>query len=142
MNKMHAFVLSILIFGCRMSCVRCTMSRGESEYNLQLAFDINTDRHTQWFYFRMRNLRQGRPYKLNMQNLMKTEAVYNLGMQPLAYSQVEMRRCVVPTPPSRSIARRIHLRRTAHHGAASSDKTVHDFVSRPGLETKGYDRAI
>ncbi|CAM9560623.1 unnamed protein product [Hapterophycus canaliculatus] len=61
---------------------------GESEYNLQLAFDINTDRHTQWFYFRMTNLRRGRPYKLNMQNLMKTEAVYNLGMQPLAYSQV------------------------------------------------------
>ncbi|CAB1120211.1 unnamed protein product [Ectocarpus sp. CCAP 1310/34] len=60
---------------------------GESEYNLQLAFDINTDRHTQWFYFRMSNIRRGRPYKLNMQNLMKTEAVYNLGMQPLAYSE-------------------------------------------------------
>ncbi|CAM9195003.1 unnamed protein product [Ectocarpus fasciculatus] len=60
---------------------------GDSEYNLQLAFDINTDRHTQWFYFRMSNLRRGRPYKLNMQNLMKTEAVYNLGMQPLAYSE-------------------------------------------------------
>lgn len=37
----------------------------------------------------MSNLRRGRPYKLNMQNLMKTEAVYNLGMQPLAYSEVE-----------------------------------------------------
>ncbi|CAN0227561.1 unnamed protein product [Pylaiella littoralis] len=58
-----------------------------SEYNLQLAFDINTDRHTQWFYFRLSNLRRDRLYKLNMQNLMKTEAVYNLGMQPLAYSQ-------------------------------------------------------
>lgn len=64
--------------------------RDTSEYNLQLAFDINTDRHTQWFYFRLSNLRRDRLYKLNMQNLMKTEAVYNLGMQPLAYSQVSM----------------------------------------------------
>lgn len=68
----------------------CFSARGESEYNLHLAFDINTDRHTQWFYFRMANLKKGRPYKLNMQNLMKTEAVYNLGMQPLAYSQVHV----------------------------------------------------
>ncbi|CAM9675104.1 unnamed protein product, partial [Laminaria digitata] len=60
----------------------------ESEYNLQLAFDINTDRHTQWFYFRMSNLRKGRSYKLNLQNLMKPHAMYNLGMQPLAYSEV------------------------------------------------------
>lgn len=61
----------------------------DSEYNLKLAFDINTDRHTQWFYFRVSNIRKGRSYKLNMQNLMKTEAVYNLGMQPLAYSEVQ-----------------------------------------------------
>lgn len=78
------------------------MSRGESEYNLQLAFDINTDRHTQWFYFRMKNLRRGRPYKLNMQNLMKTEAVYNLGMQPLAYSEVDTRGCLRRSHSARS----------------------------------------
>lgn len=64
------------------------VSRDDSEYNLHLAFDINTDRHTQWFYFSVTNLRKRRPYKLNMQNLMKSEAVYNLGMQPLAYSEV------------------------------------------------------
>lgn len=74
-------------------------SRDESEYNLHLAFDINTDRHTQWFYFRMSNLRKGRAYKLNMQNLMKTEAVYNLGMQPIAYSQVWCVRCFAFTRP-------------------------------------------
>lgn len=62
--------------------------RDESEYNLQLAFDINTDRHTLWFYFRMSNLRKGRLYKLNLQNLMKPHALYNQGMQPLAYSEV------------------------------------------------------
>lgn len=78
---------------CHSSCLLpffCPLPglRDESEYNLHLAFDINTDRHTQWFYFQMSNLRRGRAYKLNMQNLMKTEAVYNLGMQPLAYSEV------------------------------------------------------
>lgn len=36
----------------------------------------------------MTNLRKGRSYKLNMQNLMKPHAMYNLGMQPLAYSEV------------------------------------------------------
>ncbi|CAM9264204.1 unnamed protein product, partial [Ascophyllum nodosum] len=64
----------------------------KSEYNLQLAFDINTERHTQWFYFRMSNLRKARRYKLNMQNLVKTEAMYNLGMQPLAYSEMRARK--------------------------------------------------
>ena len=66
------------------------IARDKSEYNLQLAFDINTERHTQWFYFRMSNLRKARRYKLNMQNLVKTEAMYNLGMQPLAYSEVHL----------------------------------------------------
>lgn len=41
----------------------------------------------------MTNLRKGRSYKLNMQNLMKPHAMYNLGMQPLAYSEV----CATPS---------------------------------------------
>ncbi|CAM9652798.1 unnamed protein product, partial [Discosporangium mesarthrocarpum] len=59
----------------------------ESEYNLHLALDINTDRHTQWFYFRVGNTRPGRRYKFNIQNLLKGDSVYNLGMQPLVYSE-------------------------------------------------------
>ncbi|CAM9151585.1 unnamed protein product, partial [Phaeothamnion confervicola] len=59
------------------------------EYNLMLSFDINTERHTQWFYFSVGNARAGRSYKLNLQNLMKPDSVYSQGMQPLAYSERE-----------------------------------------------------
>jgi hypothetical protein len=63
------------------------MLAGDFEYNLQLSLDINTDRHTQWYYFRIRRTRRGRNYKFSIQNLLKAESVYADGMQPCVYSE-------------------------------------------------------
>ena len=57
------------------------------EYDLILRPDINTNRHTQWFYFRISNTRRGHSYKLNIINMMKTESLYEQGQRVLAFSE-------------------------------------------------------
>ena len=61
----------------------------EYEYDLILKPDINTRGHTQWYYFRVQNMRKGVTYKFNVINLLKPDSLYNSGMRPLYYSQVE-----------------------------------------------------
>lgn len=56
------------------------------EYNLTLRRDIRTVRHTQWFYFRASNTRAGQVYRFNIVNLLKSDSLYNHGMQPVVYS--------------------------------------------------------
>lgn len=63
------------------------MQVGEFEYDLLLRPDVATDGHTQWYYFRLSNIRAGVEYKFNMVNLMKPDSLYNQGMQPCVYSQ-------------------------------------------------------
>lgn len=58
----------------------------EYEYDLTLKPDLNTNRHTQWFYFECRNTRAGTTYKFNIVNLLKSDSLYNYGMRPLLYS--------------------------------------------------------
>ena len=59
----------------------------EFEYDLVLRPDINTNRHTQWYYFRISNTRAGYSYKLNIINMMKCESLYEQGMKVLAFSE-------------------------------------------------------
>jgi hypothetical protein len=40
----------------------------DNEYNLLMQNDINTQGHTQWFYFRVQNTRKGHSVKLNIIN--------------------------------------------------------------------------
>lgn len=40
----------------------------DSEYNLLMQNDINTQGHTQWFYFRVQNTRKGQSVKFNILN--------------------------------------------------------------------------
>lgn len=49
------------------------MQRNETEYNLTLQCDLFTDRHTQWFYFSVRNMRKGTTYTFNIINLLKVK---------------------------------------------------------------------
>ncbi|XP_069808017.1 cytosolic carboxypeptidase 3 isoform X2 [Dendropsophus ebraccatus] len=62
---------------------------GDYDYQLTLRTDLYTDRHTQWFYFRVKNTRAGVPYRFTIVNLMKPTSLYNQGMRPLMYSQID-----------------------------------------------------
>ena len=59
----------------------------ENEYDLLLKPDVNTNRHTQWFYFEIKNTRANRAYTFNVVNLLKSDSLYNQGMRPLMYSE-------------------------------------------------------
>ncbi|XP_029769641.1 cytosolic carboxypeptidase 2 [Terrapene carolina triunguis] len=60
---------------------------GPYEYELTLRMDLYTSKHTQWFYFRVRNTRKGIPYRFSIVNLMKPKSLYSMGMKPLLYSE-------------------------------------------------------
>jgi len=59
----------------------------EHEYDLRLLEDHNTCGHTQWYYFQVRNMEAGVPYRFNVVNLGKSDSLYNDGMLPVLYSE-------------------------------------------------------
>lgn len=59
----------------------------DDEYNLMLQNDINTNGHTQWFFFRVSNTRKGASIKFNILNLAKPDSLYNYGMKVLCFSE-------------------------------------------------------
>ncbi|XP_048463232.1 cytosolic carboxypeptidase 2 [Rhincodon typus] len=62
---------------------------GAYEYELTLRTDLYTDKHTQWYYFRVRNTRAGVTYRFTIVNLMKASSLYSQGLKPLLYSEQE-----------------------------------------------------
>jgi hypothetical protein len=57
----------------------------ETEYNLILQNDINTNGHTQWFYFKVKsNFKTKTIVRLNLVNLYKAKSMYQYGMRVLA----------------------------------------------------------
>lgn len=57
-----------------------------NEYDLILQPDINTKRHTQWFFFAIMNVKKKASYKFNIINLAKRDSLYTNGQQPLVHS--------------------------------------------------------
>ncbi|GBP61811.1 Cytosolic carboxypeptidase Nna1 [Eumeta japonica] len=57
-----------------------------SYYELHLRTDLYTNRHMQWFYFRVTNTKKQMMYRFSIVNLSKGESLYNEGMRPLLYS--------------------------------------------------------
>ncbi|KAL4714463.1 hypothetical protein ACJJTC_017758 [Scirpophaga incertulas] len=55
-------------------------------YELHLRTDLYTNRHMQWFYFKVTNTRKQMMYRFSIVNLSKAESLYNEGMRPLLYS--------------------------------------------------------
>lgn len=49
--------------------------------------DVNSKGHTQWYYFRVQNVRQGMKVKFNMLNMIKSKSLYNEGMKVIIYSE-------------------------------------------------------
>ncbi|XP_049980268.1 cytosolic carboxypeptidase 2 isoform X2 [Alexandromys fortis] len=62
---------------------------GVYEYELTLRTDLYTDKHTQWFYFRVQNTRKDVTYRFTIVNLLKPKSLYAVGMKPLMYSQLD-----------------------------------------------------
>ncbi|CAB1415942.1 unnamed protein product [Pleuronectes platessa] len=60
---------------------------GDYDYELTLCTDTYTKKHTQWFYFRVRNMEAGVTYRFTIVNLMKRSCLYSVGMRPLFYSE-------------------------------------------------------
>ncbi|XP_075044181.1 cytosolic carboxypeptidase 2 [Mixophyes fleayi] len=60
---------------------------GMYEYELTLRTDLYTSKHTQWFYFQVKNTKKLVPYRFTITNLMKSNSLYNMGMKPLMYSE-------------------------------------------------------
>ncbi|XP_043829300.1 cytosolic carboxypeptidase 2 isoform X9 [Dromiciops gliroides] len=61
------------------------------EYELTLRTDLYTNKHTQWFYFRVQNTRKEITYRFTIVNLLKPKSLYTIGMKPLLYSEVDAR---------------------------------------------------
>ncbi|XP_076800920.1 uncharacterized protein LOC143445595 isoform X1 [Clavelina lepadiformis] len=59
----------------------------EHEYELVLRTDMYTNRHTQWYYFRIQKAKPRCKYKINIINFLKKDSLYNYGMKPLIYSE-------------------------------------------------------
>ncbi|XP_066107619.1 cytosolic carboxypeptidase 2 isoform X2 [Saccopteryx bilineata] len=62
---------------------------GTFEYELTLRTDLYTNKHTQWFYFRVQNTRKDVTYRFTIVNLLKPKSLYTIGMKPLMYSQLD-----------------------------------------------------
>lgn len=58
----------------------------DTEYDMFLQNDINTNGHTQWYFYRVSNTRKGAKVKFNMNNLSKSDSLYNDGMRILVFS--------------------------------------------------------
>ena len=49
--------------------------------------DTNTQGHTQWFYFQVKNTRSNLPVKFNILNYAKPDSMFNYGMKVSVYSE-------------------------------------------------------
>jgi hypothetical protein len=61
----------------------------ECFYELHLRSDLYTGRHTQWYYFRVENMRTDLTYRFSVVNLSKKDSLYRHGLRPLMYSVKE-----------------------------------------------------
>ena len=78
-----------LQFESRFECGNCArvVRIDECEYNIYLQPDINTNCHTQWFFYSISNTQSGISYKFNIVNLEKKTSAFNKGMRPCIYSE-------------------------------------------------------
>ncbi|XP_024940729.1 cytosolic carboxypeptidase 2 [Cephus cinctus] len=58
----------------------------DTYYQLHLRRDLYTQRHMQWYYFRISNTKSRTIYRLSIVNFCKEDSLYNEGLRPLLYS--------------------------------------------------------
>ncbi|ODN03805.1 Cytosolic carboxypeptidase 1 [Orchesella cincta] len=69
--------------------LRKAVQTGDYEYDLFLTSDINSSRHNQWFYFQVGNVSDEASYTFNIINCIKTNSLFNYGMQPVVFSVMD-----------------------------------------------------
>ncbi|CAG9317340.1 unnamed protein product [Blepharisma stoltei] len=69
--------------------LRKAIKHNEDLYDLLLEFDMETQGHTQWFYFSVENYKANHKVRFNIINLMKRKSLFNDGMKPLIFSKRE-----------------------------------------------------
>lgn len=73
--------------------LRCAFQQDDpNSYALILQHDYDTTTYTQWFYFKISNVRKDTKYKFTIVNLVKNDSSYNQGQKPLFYSTKEAQR--------------------------------------------------
>jgi len=79
---------STLIFESRFESgnLRRVFKKSDYEYELMLKTDYNTNNYTQWFYYKVSNIRKGVPYTFKIINMIKPDSLYNHGMKVLSCS--------------------------------------------------------
>ncbi|XP_033752489.1 uncharacterized protein LOC117336185 isoform X9 [Pecten maximus] len=63
--------------------------QGTNDYEMWLRYDLYTNKHIQWYYFRVSNTRANVKYRFTIVNFIKSDSLYNYGMKPLMYSEKE-----------------------------------------------------
>ena len=59
----------------------------DQEYNLLMSNDVNTQGHTQWFFFQVKNTRARHKVRFNIMNYSKPDSLFNYGMKVSVYSE-------------------------------------------------------
>lgn len=54
-----------------------------------MRYDLYTSRHTQWFYFQVKNAKPDFEYRFTIVNFLKNDSLYNCGMKPVMYSELD-----------------------------------------------------
>jgi hypothetical protein len=54
-----------------------------------LRYDLYTTKHTQWYYFQVKNMKPNVKYQFTICNFLKRSSLYNDGMRPLMYSEID-----------------------------------------------------
>ncbi|XP_071199806.1 cytosolic carboxypeptidase 2 isoform X2 [Salvelinus alpinus] len=103
---------------------------GVHDYELTLRTDMYTTKHTQWFYFRVRNMKAGVNYRFTIVNLMKASSLYCLGMRPLLYSE---RAAWEKGEGWRRTGSNIRYYRNQHHQAEQDNNTTTNTKSLHSL---------
>ena len=57
--------------------LRRALCIGENTYNLILKYDYGTTTYTQWYYFKISNVKKDIRYKFNLINFIKPDSSYN-----------------------------------------------------------------
>jgi hypothetical protein len=78
-----------LVFESRFECGNLSMVSkvSDSEYNLLLQNDINTNGYSQWFFFKVSNTRADAKVKFKILNQYKSNNLYKMGMKIIIYSK-------------------------------------------------------
>ncbi|OQR96563.1 metalloprotease family M14B [Thraustotheca clavata] len=66
-----------------------TQEESYQEYELYVHPDINNSAYRQWFYFQVTNMIPGIEYRFSIVNLAKSGALFQIGLQPVVYSEIQ-----------------------------------------------------